>query len=189
MLVVGSVLVVLGGCRCHRLKISQRVNTSHPPSPPPPHPPPQSFQIKNRAMDYPIGDRVEVLWEQKLYTAEVRAVYTNGKVDVVYDADASVGYLLSVAEHGLNKMWMPKKKGKGGGECKGLLGCWMLQHRSSKSSLRKPQHEAMLGGRLHHQSTCERLVRQTRSIRQVCYNGVRNQRSEEGRPLLRTRRR
>ena len=157
--------------------------------PPPPHPPPQSFQIKNRAMDYPIGDRVEVLWEQKLYTAEVRAVYTNGKVDVVYDADASVGYLLSVAEHGLNKMWMPKKKGKGGGECKGLLGCWMLQHRSSKRSLRKPRHEAMLGGRLHHQSTCERLVRQTRSIRQVCYNGVRNQRSEEGRPLLRTRRR
>lgn len=78
-------------------------------------PPPQSFQIKNRAMDYSIGDRVEVLWEQKLYTAEVRAVYTNGKVDVVYDADASVGYLLSVAEHGLNKMWMPKKKGKGGG--------------------------------------------------------------------------
>ena len=66
-------------------------------------------------MDYSIGDRVEVLWEQKLYTAEVRAVYTNGKVDVVYDADASVGYLLSVAEHGLNKLWMPKKKGKGGG--------------------------------------------------------------------------
>jgi len=144
---------------------------------------------QNRAMDYSIGDRVEVLWERKLYTAEVCAVYTNGKVDVVYDADASAGYLLTVAEHGLNKMWMPKKKGKGGGECKGLLGCWMLQHRSSKSSLRKPQHEAMLGGRLHHQSTCERLVRQTRSIRQVCYNGVRNQRSEEGRPLLRTRRR
>eukprot|EP00729_Bicosta_minor_P006309 gene6309-biopygen1208 len=66
-------------------------------------------------MDYSIGDRVEVLWERKLYTAEVRAVYTNGKVDVVYDADNSAGYLLSVAEHGLNKMWMPKKKGKGGG--------------------------------------------------------------------------
>ena len=51
-------------------------------------------------------------------------VYANGKVDVVFDADASAGYLLSVAEHGLNKMWMPKKKGKGvgGGECKGLLG-------------------------------------------------------------------
>eukprot|EP00729_Bicosta_minor_P006312 gene6312-biopygen1211 len=68
-------------------------------------------------MDYSVGDRVEVLWERKLYTAEVRAVYTNGKVDVVYDADNSVGSLLSVAEHGLNKMWMPKKKGKrGGGE-------------------------------------------------------------------------
>eukprot|EP00729_Bicosta_minor_P026718 gene26718-biopygen11626 len=66
-------------------------------------------------MDYSVGDRVEVLWERKLYTAEVRAVYTNGKVDVVYDADASAGYLLSEAEHGLNKMWMPKKKGKGGG--------------------------------------------------------------------------
>eukprot|EP00729_Bicosta_minor_P010099 gene10099-biopygen26013 len=66
-------------------------------------------------MDYSVGDRVEVLWEQKLYTAEVRAVYTNGKVDVVYDADASAGYLLSEAEHGLNKMWMPKKKGKVGG--------------------------------------------------------------------------
>eukprot|EP00729_Bicosta_minor_P032487 gene32487-biopygen21135 len=65
-------------------------------------------------MDYSVGDRVEVLWQRKLYTAEVRAVYTNGKVDVVYDADASVGYLLSEAEHGLNKMWMPKKKGKGG---------------------------------------------------------------------------
>eukprot|EP00729_Bicosta_minor_P006421 gene6421-biopygen18847 len=66
-------------------------------------------------MDYSIGDRVEVLWERKLYTAEVRAVYTNGKVDVVYDADASAGYLLTEAEHGLNKMWMPKKKEKGGG--------------------------------------------------------------------------
>eukprot|EP00729_Bicosta_minor_P006739 gene6739-biopygen22873 len=69
-------------------------------------------------MDYSIGDRVEVLWERKLYTAEVRAVYNSGKVDVVYDADASVGYLLSEAEHGLNKMWMPKKKGKGGGDAK-----------------------------------------------------------------------
>eukprot|EP00729_Bicosta_minor_P007312 gene7312-biopygen16920 len=67
-------------------------------------------------MDYSIGDRVEVLLEQKLHTAEVRAVYNSGKVDVVYDADSSVGYLLSEAEHGLNKMWMPKKKGKGGGE-------------------------------------------------------------------------
>eukprot|EP00729_Bicosta_minor_P032489 gene32489-biopygen21137 len=45
-------------------------------------------------MDYSVGDRVEVLWERKLYTAEVRAVYTNGKVDVVYDADGSAGYLL-----------------------------------------------------------------------------------------------
>eukprot|EP00729_Bicosta_minor_P004174 gene4174-biopygen24904 len=63
-------------------------------------------------MDYSVGDRVEVLWERKLYTAEVRAVYKTGKVDVVYDADASFGYLLSEAEHGLNKMWMPKKKGK-----------------------------------------------------------------------------
>eukprot|EP00729_Bicosta_minor_P032960 gene32960-biopygen15644 len=61
-------------------------------------------------MDYSIGDRVEVL-----HTAEVCAVYTNGKVDVVYDADATVGHLLSEAEHGLNKMRMPKKKGKGGG--------------------------------------------------------------------------
>eukprot|EP00729_Bicosta_minor_P006350 gene6350-biopygen21847 len=68
-------------------------------------------------MDYSVGDRVEVLWKRKLYTAEVSAVYNSGKVDVVYDADASVGYLLSEAEHGLNKMWMPKKKGKrGGGE-------------------------------------------------------------------------
>eukprot|EP00729_Bicosta_minor_P006748 gene6748-biopygen7168 len=66
-------------------------------------------------MDYSIGDRVEVLLEQTLYTAEVHAVYNNGKVDVVYDADNSAGYLLSVAEHGLKKMWMPKKKGKGGG--------------------------------------------------------------------------
>eukprot|EP00729_Bicosta_minor_P007311 gene7311-biopygen16919 len=66
-------------------------------------------------MDYSVGDRVEVLWERKLYTAEVCAIYTNGKVDVVYDADNSAGYLLSEAEHGLNKMWMPKKKGKGGG--------------------------------------------------------------------------
>eukprot|EP00729_Bicosta_minor_P023087 gene23087-biopygen25435 len=66
-------------------------------------------------MDYSVGDRVEVLWHQKLCPAEVRAVYTNGKVDVVYDADASAGYLLSEAEHGLNKMWMPKNKGKGGG--------------------------------------------------------------------------
>eukprot|EP00729_Bicosta_minor_P015704 gene15704-biopygen3401 len=66
-------------------------------------------------MDYSVGDRVEVLWERKLYTAVVRAVYNSGKVDVVYDADNSVGYLLSEAEHGLNKMWMPKKKGKGGG--------------------------------------------------------------------------
>ena len=64
-------------------------------------------------MDYSVGDRVEVLWHQKLYTAEVRAVYANGKVDVMYDADNSAGYLLSEAEHGLNKMWMPKKKGKG----------------------------------------------------------------------------
>eukprot|EP00729_Bicosta_minor_P006747 gene6747-biopygen7167 len=66
-------------------------------------------------MEYSIGDRVEVMLKQKLHTAEVRAVYNNGKVDVVYDADASVGYLLSEAEHGLNKMWMPKKEGKGGG--------------------------------------------------------------------------
>eukprot|EP00729_Bicosta_minor_P005790 gene5790-biopygen169 len=74
-------------------------------------------------MDYSVGDRVEVLFEQKLYTAEVRAVYTNGKVDVVYDADASAGYLLSEAEHGLNKMWMPKKKGKGGGGGENAKGC------------------------------------------------------------------
>eukprot|EP00729_Bicosta_minor_P032833 gene32833-biopygen17581 len=66
-------------------------------------------------MDYSVGDRVEVLWKRKLYTAEVSAVYKSGKVDVVYDADNSAGYLLSEAEHGLNKMWMPKKKGKGGG--------------------------------------------------------------------------
>eukprot|EP00729_Bicosta_minor_P006259 gene6259-biopygen16875 len=74
-------------------------------------------------MDYSIGDRVEVLWQRKLYTAEVCAVYTNGKVDVVYDADASFGYLLSEAEHGLNKMWMPKKKGKGGGGGKNAKVC------------------------------------------------------------------
>ena len=74
-------------------------------------------------MDYSIGDRVEVLLGQKLHTAEVRAVYNSGKVDVVYDADNSVGYLLSEAEHGLNKMW------KRWGECKGLLGWWVLQHR------------------------------------------------------------
>eukprot|EP00729_Bicosta_minor_P014999 gene14999-biopygen23154 len=66
-------------------------------------------------MDYSVGDRVEVLLERKLHTAEVRAVYSSGKVDVVYDVDNSVGYLLSAAEHGLNKMWMPKNKGKGGG--------------------------------------------------------------------------
>eukprot|EP00729_Bicosta_minor_P032476 gene32476-biopygen11144 len=74
-------------------------------------------------MDYSIGDRVEVLWERKLYTAEVCAVYTNGKVDVVYDADNSAGYLLTEAEHGLNKMWMPKKKGKGGGGEKNAKVC------------------------------------------------------------------
>eukprot|EP00729_Bicosta_minor_P033096 gene33096-biopygen12812 len=66
-------------------------------------------------MDYSVGDRVEVLREQKLHTAEVGAVCSTGKVDVVYDVDSPVGYLLSVAEHELNKMWMPKKKGKGGG--------------------------------------------------------------------------
>eukprot|EP00729_Bicosta_minor_P026047 gene26047-biopygen20469 len=75
-------------------------------------------------MDYSVGDRVEVMWKRKLYTAEVRAVYKTGKVDVVYDADASVGYLLSEAEHGLNKMWMPKKKGKGGGG-ENAKGCWV----------------------------------------------------------------
>eukprot|EP00729_Bicosta_minor_P005649 gene5649-biopygen2162 len=74
-------------------------------------------------MDYSVGDRVEVLWERKLYTAEVHAVHTNGKVDVVYDADASAGDLLSEAEHGLNKMWMPKKKGKGGGGGKNAKVC------------------------------------------------------------------
>eukprot|EP00729_Bicosta_minor_P032478 gene32478-biopygen11146 len=74
-------------------------------------------------MDYSVGDRVEVLWQHKLYTAEVRAVYANGKVDVVYDADASAGFLLSEAEHGLNKMWMPKKKGKGGGGGENAKGC------------------------------------------------------------------
>eukprot|EP00729_Bicosta_minor_P015262 gene15262-biopygen27155 len=42
-------------------------------------------------MDYSVGDRVEVLLERKLYTAEVRAVYNSGKVDVVYDADNSIG--------------------------------------------------------------------------------------------------
>eukprot|EP00729_Bicosta_minor_P007767 gene7767-biopygen18863 len=65
-------------------------------------------------MDYSVGDRVEVRREQKLHTAEVGAVCNTGKVDVVYDVDSPVGYLLSVAEHELNKMWMPKKKGKGG---------------------------------------------------------------------------
>eukprot|EP00729_Bicosta_minor_P032865 gene32865-biopygen8777 len=49
-------------------------------------------------MDYSVGDRVEVLWEQKLYTAEVRAVYNSGKVDVVYDADNSAGYLLGLCD-------------------------------------------------------------------------------------------
>eukprot|EP00729_Bicosta_minor_P032831 gene32831-biopygen7812 len=66
-------------------------------------------------MELLVGDRVEVLMEQTLHTAEVRAVYSSGKGDVVYDADNTVGYLLSKAEHGLNKMWMPKKKRKGGG--------------------------------------------------------------------------
>eukprot|EP00729_Bicosta_minor_P013732 gene13732-biopygen8299 len=51
-------------------------------------------------MDYSIGDRVEVLWEQILYTTEVRAVYNSGKVDVVYDIDAAVGYLLSMKRGG-----------------------------------------------------------------------------------------
>lgn len=37
-----------------------------------------------------------MLWDQKLHTAEVRAVYNSGKVGVVYDVDATVGYLLSV---------------------------------------------------------------------------------------------
>ena len=41
-------------------------------------------------MDYSVGDRVEVLWDQKLHTAEVRAVYNSGKVGVVYDVDATV---------------------------------------------------------------------------------------------------
>eukprot|EP00729_Bicosta_minor_P032975 gene32975-biopygen31685 len=45
-------------------------------------------------MDYSIGDRVEVLLDRKLHTAEVRAVYNSGKLDVVYDADNTVGYLL-----------------------------------------------------------------------------------------------
>eukprot|EP00729_Bicosta_minor_P007162 gene7162-biopygen6216 len=39
-------------------------------------------------MDYSIGDRAEVLVEQTLCTAEVRAVYTNGKVDVVKPCSA-----------------------------------------------------------------------------------------------------
>eukprot|EP00729_Bicosta_minor_P007812 gene7812-biopygen12034 len=45
-------------------------------------------------MDNSVGDRAEVLLEQTLHTAEVCAVYNSGKVDVVYDADSSVGYLL-----------------------------------------------------------------------------------------------
>eukprot|EP00729_Bicosta_minor_P019574 gene19574-biopygen9469 len=67
------------------------------------------------ASDHSVGDRVEVLREQKLYAAKVLTVHATGQVDVAYDFDGSVGYLLSVAEHGLNKMWMPEKKGKGGG--------------------------------------------------------------------------
>ena len=44
-------------------------------------------------------------------------------MDVVCDADASVGYLLSVAEHGLNTMWMPEKKREMGGGGKDAKVC------------------------------------------------------------------
>ena len=46
--------------------------------------------------DYSIGDRVKVLWQAKLYDAEVIHVHSSGKVDVAYDIDGSVGIFLNL---------------------------------------------------------------------------------------------
>ena len=71
---------------------------------------------------YSVGDWVEVLWQGKQQAAKVLHVHDSGAVDVAYDVDNSIGMLLSAAEHGLNKIWMPPDKkgrvkgGRGGGK-------------------------------------------------------------------------
>ena len=62
--------------------------------------------------NYSIGDRVEVLWEKKLYTAKVLHIHGTGVVELTYDGDNSVGLFLSETEHGLNKM--KRKRSEGG---------------------------------------------------------------------------
>ena len=51
--------------------------------------------------DYSIGDRVEVRWQAGLFDAAVIHVHSNGKVDVKYDIDGSVGIFLTSEAHGL----------------------------------------------------------------------------------------
>ena len=53
---------------------------------------------------FKIGDRVEVLWEGEHFDARVTAVHSNGKVDVLYGADNSVGVWLSEEEHELTPL-------------------------------------------------------------------------------------
>lgn len=62
---------------------------------------------------YSVGDWVEVLWQGKQQAAKVLHVHDSGAVDVAYDVDNSIGMLLSAAEHGLNKISMPRRA-KGG---------------------------------------------------------------------------
>ena len=51
---------------------------------------------------YSVGDRVEVLWEDELFDAEVITLHASGAVDVAYDINDSVGVHLTAEDHGLN---------------------------------------------------------------------------------------
>ena len=54
--------------------------------------------------DFAVGDRVGVRWKDAVYDAAVIHVHAEGKVDVMYDVDGTVGVFLAAAEHGLNKL-------------------------------------------------------------------------------------
>ena len=57
---------------------------------------------------------MRVRWKDAVFDAAVIHVHAEGKVDVVYDVDGTVGIFLTAAEHGLNKL-VAKEKPRGGG--------------------------------------------------------------------------
>lgn len=89
---------------------------------------------------YSVGDRVEVLWEDELFDAEVIKLHASGAVDVAYDINDSVGVHLTAEDDGLKLL-----RQKTSGSRKG----------------RRGEEEGVLSGRLLQQSRRQRALHNT----------------------------